>query len=1645
MASTSKAPKQWSLSKHETVNSFENWKQNLLYTLTLDPNFAPFLSDEVTWAKKSKSSPVRGFEDDADSVPTACRKTAVQKCAMLDLMLGQIANYCPVISRSSIVKNSVSLNDIWGKVRLHYGFQNTGAHFLDFCDIRLEPDERPEDLYQRLVAFVEDSLLTVGGGITHHGESITEDEELTPSLENFVVLHWLQLVHEELPRLVKQRYGTELRSRSLASLKPEISQALGSLLDEIRSSDLTRAMRTTPSLGFTRTRTPTANKTFSNLRSQQKPGTFKSCPLCKQAGRPDSHFLSKCKYLPQQDKRYLAKVRQIAHIIDVDSEDTSDNESDIIPQPEYPAQCSAVFPERDSSTLRIQIRQSPYFDAFCRHHAVRITLDTGATGNMVRASTVHALGGKITSSSQSAHQADGRSPLAIIGETHITFSRDDKQFVFEGLVVENLDVEVLAGTPFMELNDIAVRPAKREIRIGDSTVLHYGSTKKGAVSHTHSVRRAHVLRAPPTTTVLWPGDFVEVPLPAELSPTETLALEPRVCSKSTPSPAWPPPCIISNVAGKVRIPNLSSQPLLLHRNAHFCQVRPVSVVTPEGSYAPGIPPPTVSGPPCPSSRFGGPGCHSQSVSLDPDNILPDKLKRQFHDLHEEYDDVFDPNFGGYNGAAGPFEAVVNMGPVQPPQRKGRLPLYARNTLVELQDKFDELESLGVFARPEDVGVTVEYLNPSFLVKKPNGGFRLVTAFADVGRYAKPQPSLMPDVDSTLRKLGQWKYLITTDLTSAFYQVPLSKKSMKYCGVATPYRGVRVYTRSAMGMPGSETALEELMCRVLGDLLKEGVVVKLADDLYCGGNTPDDLLLNWSRVLHALQVCGLRLSARKTIVCPKSANILGWVWSQGTLHASSHRVAALSSCSPPSTVKGMRSFIGAYKMLARVLPQCAVLLSPLDNVVAGRQSNDRISWSDDLHASFSKAQDALSSTRSITLPRPSDHLWIVTDGSMKKYGLGATLYVTRDSKPSVAGYFSAKLRRRQMTWLPCEIEALSIAVSCKHFAPYIIQSHHNTSILTDSKPCVQAFEKLCRGEFSASPRVSTFLSAVSRFQCTVRHVSGCANIPSDFASRNAPECTDPSCQICLFIRQTEDSVVLRVTTEDILSGHAKLPFTSRPAWISIQRECPDLRRTHAYLLQGTRPSRKMTKIKDIKRYLQSAAIARDGLLVVRRDQPFSPPRECIVVPRNILDGLLTSLHLQLDHPTYSQLKSVVNRYFFALDMDSALQRVTGCCHQCASLRSLPSVLTPQSTGDPPDAVGVSFAADVIRRSRQMIFLLRECTTSFTSTCFITDERQSTLRDALIRLCVSLRPLNGPPAVIRTDCAPGFASLCDDPQLLQLGISIELGHSKNPNKNPVAEKAVRELEDELLRFEPSGGAVSPVTLSLATARLNSRLQSRGLSAREMWYQRDQFTGDQLPIHDADLIRQQHSQRVVNHPHSERAKTTYGSLPPSEPIVVGDLVYLRRDRDKTHTRPRYIVTSVDGDWCNIRKFTGHQLRNFSYRVKSSDCLKVLGTPESPPSPLDTGTCPPDDEDCPPPLSPQPHASPAHPPPPDIPLELSDPPGDDPPLPSADLPSMSQDPVSTPPPVSIASGDFPPGSASQRPQRAHRVPSRFKDFVLY
>ena len=100
MGDKQRVPRMWPLSKDETINSFESWRGNFLYTLNMDTNFAPFLVSNKTWEKKIKGgSDHRGLSN-------------AQERNFLEMLLGQIANFCPVISRKTIINNSTSIESV---------------------------------------------------------------------------------------------------------------------------------------------------------------------------------------------------------------------------------------------------------------------------------------------------------------------------------------------------------------------------------------------------------------------------------------------------------------------------------------------------------------------------------------------------------------------------------------------------------------------------------------------------------------------------------------------------------------------------------------------------------------------------------------------------------------------------------------------------------------------------------------------------------------------------------------------------------------------------------------------------------------------------------------------------------------------------------------------------------------------------------------------------------------------------------------------------------------------------------------------------------------------------------------------------------------------------------------------------------------------------------------------------------------------------------------------------------------------------------------------------------------------------------------------------------------------------------------------
>ena len=98
--------------------------------------------------------------------------------------------------------------------------------------------------------------------------------------------------------------------------------------------------------------TPRRSQPQFQTRSRPKPA--KSCPLCLQAGRPSSHFLSWCPYLPESDRKYTAKARQVAKIFDSDeilADDVDPQDAQVDPGTQSSSDCA-----EPSTTLRVQVR-----------------------------------------------------------------------------------------------------------------------------------------------------------------------------------------------------------------------------------------------------------------------------------------------------------------------------------------------------------------------------------------------------------------------------------------------------------------------------------------------------------------------------------------------------------------------------------------------------------------------------------------------------------------------------------------------------------------------------------------------------------------------------------------------------------------------------------------------------------------------------------------------------------------------------------------------------------------------------------------------------------------------------------------------------------------------------------------------------------------------------------------------------------------------------------------------------------------------------------------------------------------------------------------------------------------------------------------
>ena len=1218
-----------------------------------------------------------------------------------------------------------------------------------------------------------------------------------------------------------------------------------------------------------------------------------------------------------------------------------------------------------------------------------VTLDGGATVSFITLTLALSLKLRILPNGELARLADKRITIQSKGEVDfcVVEISTGAALRVRALVMENLAVDCYGGTTFQLDNDVVPHIKTSTVYMHDfkySVCLpprepYRAYPPPSMQSSTPSVQTApsapktikQACPSEPSPVVTEPGSVCPGPKSVVMKaakgliPLGTYAIpvgntsgdSPVLVLPPTPSPSDPPencwpPQVCNVISGSAIYVNETKGALCHSKGAHF-KVIPMSL-----GQSPSLQPPsqTVRLSAASSLPQPPPSKLLSKIKINVDLLTPQQLNR-LHALHLKHVTAFNEDLReGFRDGESPYTASFSFKQEhKAPPFKVWAPQFNRQCSDLQQAMCDKLEAEGVLVDPAKGNIPVRHVSPSFITQKARAKhkpleqcsldeIRFITCCNVLNDSIHPIPGRSNTYTDIITFLARYKFHIFADLSNSYFQIKIAPNQLKYMGIMTPHRGIRVMDRLSQGLLNSDVHLDQVLGRVLGDEKAAGFCCVARDDIFVGGNTVDECLSNWEIVLAKLNAHNLKLSPSKVRILLQDSEVFGHRVVNGTIRPSDHIVSTLASTTVKNlvTVKQVNGWKGLYKTLLRHLPKLAHFMEPFDHACKSQLSSSTFDWTrPGLVAAFNAATAHLDQVTATYLPKPEEQLILFPDTSTDNLCAGWALYTRRATEekqlpinsPTPPGegfswlpvqYMSGKLAAYMDTWSPCEQEGVGSVMAIDQGRHWINESRHPTWVLPDNKSVVDAANLMRIGRHSTNPRLQQLLASVNRSNVVFRHNSAKAGhhkVPDALSRVRTSKCTSKDCQIERFLEDlpqevqfmpiTLASLVLASSDPAILAssapdmsrllgpGSGPIPLGSRQTWIDLQSQCNLCSRFVTCKAQGQIPSSKARDKAGLNRLFKTCDLDR-GLIVSKTfDSILMKEISRIFVPPDFLLAILTIMHVRLSHPLTSQLIKVFERYFIAFNTRNTCEAITEDCSLCSAVRRFPKELDNFTPSPSPEHPGTHTNADVMKRASQLVLVNTDRFSNFTTATLVNSEKREDLAEGLLQTITPIR--HNSKVLVRTDRATGFVSLTTTPhhQLISNGIELDLKDHANPNSNASVDKIMQELEAELVRLAPEGRKIDTGILAQATTNLNNKVRQHGLSASQLHFARDQHTGKNLTIRD-NRIRQVREER-------KDASSRHCPPPPAH-IRPGQVVYVRREGDKHTARHPLLVTGVE-----------------------------------------------------------------------------------------------------------------------------------------
>nr|GFC01464.1 reverse transcriptase domain-containing protein [Tanacetum cinerariifolium] len=186
------------------------------------------------------------------------------------------------------------------------------------------------------------------------------------------------------------------------------------------------------------------------------------------------------------------------------------------------------------------------------------------------------------------------------------------------------------------------------------------------------------------------------------------------------------------------------------------------------------------------------------------------------------------------------------------------------------------------------------------------------------------------MDQMLERLAANEYYSFLDEFSGYFQIPIDPKDQEKTTFICPY-GTFTYKRMPFGLCNAPGTFQRCMMAIFHDMIEKMMEVFM-DDFLVFENSFSTCLANLEKMLKRCEDTKLALNWEKSHFMVKEGIVLGHKISKKGIEVDKAKIEVISKLPHPTTVKGIRSFLGHVGFYQRFIKDISKISRPMTHLL-----------------------------------------------------------------------------------------------------------------------------------------------------------------------------------------------------------------------------------------------------------------------------------------------------------------------------------------------------------------------------------------------------------------------------------------------------------------------------------------------------------------------------------------------------------------------------------------------------------------------------------------------------------------------------------------------------------------------------------------